>query len=271
MEGVESKLERLAGTTPLSDHEQKEGISKLTQMMCPRVNTTGTFGMDQRCTSTKVFAELGVTLDIYKSPQVIQKETKGIRGTLRYDKKTMDDYHTYQRHLLKMLSDQGRLSADIICNSEDGYLEKAGKKLSSADFCNTVDEITLDYLKFRTDAPNSTLETFRDVFACCAKIVACREAASLAVANDMMTDKEYRQWRKHMHVIISFATLMLVLEIFSLRTWEVSLIQPYIDRNPKTPANVERNSKERAAFPWRLLYFCLDAMYSLYEIYMYNI
>ena len=135
------------------------------------------------------------------------------------------EYHKKQQDLFKYLKIKFPwLFRGIVIGAYGhniGYLLHGyGPTFLAGTFCDKVDEITKEYiqkLRQSTTEIEREKESLERVVSLCSSIITLRFANDMCTPNDLMEKKEYRQWKEHMWVLISFGALCVILEMLLLR------------------------------------------------------
>ena len=221
--GVTSKLISLFAEDDIPK-DFEEDIKTLKKCFAPRQCTDNPSRLDMRRSSSKIAQQLQVLPGNTTSPLKAQKDTSGKQGVKKFDKQMQESYHKDQGELFKLLLASGKFPGYVGSTSDTGYLQRAnGEQLSPSEFCNALDAVTRKYID--TEASESTVDgmkPFRDdlrtVYDKCEMILMKRQCASLATENDIMLEKEYKQWKNHALVIVSFGALVVALNVLSKKS-----------------------------------------------------
>ena len=150
------------------------------------------------------------------------------RGEQNYNNFLWQTYHEIQHdlfanHLLR-IDELSYLLHGINVNPDEnrkGYLIRAdGVELSSIEFCDVIDEISIFFLqklgglspKQRVIFSNQWGKTLESVYGYCLDILVYRNAMDWSTDNDLMS-RNYNVWKDHVMVMISFSALMAVTEM----------------------------------------------------------
>lgn len=134
--------------------------------------------------------------------------------------------HIKQHHLL---TDTLRDKFELVCekcgllnvSSHEGFLFSGKRRLGVLEFCNLIDLLTAEIIKdlsklkrenWNTGRPT---EDFNKVFYLCEDILLDRYTAQQTAINNLIDEENYRVWKAHVMVMISFAALMTAAEITS--------------------------------------------------------
>lgn len=98
------------------------------------------------------------------------------------------------------------------------YLYRNDKKLDITQFLNVIDNITLEYIEqlsvIQEKKPDHDLQTIAES---CKTIVMARYLNNMNPCTDLMKDNETKLWRNHVAVILSFAALLVILEMMLMK------------------------------------------------------
>ena len=105
--------------------------------------------------------------------------------------------------------------------SRGGLLFFGERRLEAIEVCNFIDLLTAEIIKdlsklkrenWNTEGPTAD---FKKVFDLCEDILLDRYTAHQAANNDLIDEENYRVWKAHVMVMISFAALMTAAEMTS--------------------------------------------------------
>lgn len=205
-----------------------EVIPQLVKNVGMRQNKGNTAKVDGRRASNDTYVQDCVLPADGVSPLRAKEDSSGKRGTQRHDRITVESYHDLQFELFDKLKRNGRLSADISC-TKTGWLMRDNTALSTPEFCQVLDGITIGYAQYintvgeESETPPS-LTTRREicedqqpVFNLCKKILLRRISNDWQTANDLNTDVGMNQWQTHKSIIVSFAALLATLQTLALK------------------------------------------------------
>ena len=134
--------------------------------------------------------------------------------------------HIKQHHLL---TDALRDKFELVCekcgllkvSSHEGFLFSGKRRFGVLEFCNLIDLLTAEIIKdlsklkrenWNTGKPT---EDFNKVFYLCEDILLDRYTAQQTAINNLIDEENYRAWKAHVMVMISFAALMTAAEMTS--------------------------------------------------------
>lgn len=212
--------------------KKKQSINRVVTDTALRRNKTKPHNLDQRCKSPRKYKEKGFL--------------KGTTGTLEENLKTDIDYrkeyHDAQHELFETLS--GRFPELFSTHvkelqDEKGYwfLYHYDKKLkkwqpfTTTKFSHFIDKITLKYIKelkgldVKTLTP-SGINELQTIAESCQTIVMGRYLADMICETDFMKVEEAKLWTNHVHVFLSFAALLVILEMWKLKLFPKSKKRP---------------------------------------------
>lgn len=213
----------------------QESVQALKQMMALRPTIGDPHQLDQRCTSSIVFALNAITTDQKSAPQKTEKETSRIQGVTKCHTEVWKSYHGDQLKLFQELNRQRRTPPSISCSVESLLLRDEGAtraELSTSAFCDTLDEFTLAYLRL-LNYPGSfgrrqDLVDLWKVFYLCIQILMRRLFVTFAVENDLLNTDGHKQWKEHVWIIASFGALVVCLDMISKKFSRCSFIKYFL-------------------------------------------
>ena len=127
----------------------------------------------------------------------------------------------------QLLTDALRDTFEHVCEkygilnvrSHEGFLFFGKRRLEALEVCNLIDLLTADIIKDLSklkrenwNAGRPTVD-FKKVFDLCEDILLDRYTAHQAANNDLIDEENYRVWKAHVMVMISFAALMTAAEM----------------------------------------------------------
>lgn len=149
----------------------------------------------------------------------------GTKGTLEANLIPGHDYykrcHDEQYKLFKELSTRFPFLTNVEQRKDERerwFLYRNDEKLTTTQFLDVIDEITLEYIKqlsgIEEKKPDHDLQTIAEF---CKTIVMARYLNNMNLHTDLMKDNETELWRNHVKVILSFAALLVILEMMKLK------------------------------------------------------
>ena len=170
--------------------------------------------LDQRCKSPTKYKEKGLLT--------------GTTGTLEenlipghdYHKTCHDEQYKLFNELSKIFRETGFLTNVEQRKDERGrwFLYRNDEKLTTTQFLDVIDEITLEYIKqlsgIKEKKPDHDLQTIAES---CKTIVMARYLNNMNPRTDLMKGNETESWRNNVAVILSFAALLVILEMMKLK------------------------------------------------------
>ena len=134
--------------------------------------------------------------------------------------------HIKQHELLTdALRDQFELVREkygiLNVTSHGGLLFFGERRLEALEVCNFIDLLTAEILKDLSNLKRENWKAgrptvdFKKVFDLCEDILLDRYTAHQAANNDLIDEENYRVWKAHVMVMISFAALMTAAEMTS--------------------------------------------------------
>ena len=204
---IENKVRAICNG-PLTPKVNK-ALEKVNQMLCRRTNQTDPSKSDARYRKANEFYQLaGATPDQVSSPKSISQQNVGFVG------EATKSYHTEQDLLFDSLKEVNKLDKNL--SWFDGSLKRDGVPLSAEEFCNILDEVSLQYLEenVETDSITGLVETGKDlrkILGHCESILADRIFGGGVIEDDILSPGGYGKWNKYMNTIASVAALTVFL------------------------------------------------------------
>lgn len=209
---------------------KKKSVEKVRKTVCIRENRTNDH-LDQRNTlSISEHVSHGTLSNLETTPVRDKQDTGGQQGTQRSDRRIQKQYHNTQHDLFssdsvlsqkcKSLFPQIKLKE----NKKGSFFHRdTENKLTTVEYCNVIDEITTDYIRadLRELSYCSTNHNYdqamREDYDHCKEILIGRVALDWAIDNNLMVEDGYEQWRRHILVEMSYAALLVVLDMILSR------------------------------------------------------
>lgn len=225
---LKSKMEKLLVDTAhlVQNSMITKSIDDVKKRCCIRENITGSGQLDGRRSPANagMHNEGLIPTDQLSSPSSIQRQPRG-QGAQNPSTAVRSGYHVDQCSLFLELQRQNKLDSNF---DPSGYLSEAnGQHCTTEGMCNILDGITRTYIEEFKDLPNSAAsgysqtsiqrdrESIRNIFDFCISVVRGRIYQDWAVENDIMSEDGYKQWREHVWVLMSFAALLVMIDVLS--------------------------------------------------------
>ena len=225
---LKQKVEQLLKTANLQGSKKTlkpDAIKKVEQLYMKKNRTCK--GMDNRRKSVKMNIDAGYLRHPKDTPMDYNKDSGGRQGEQKKQKEWHKGYHERQYKLCTgPLGQKFQTLFPTISISDDetkqGYLfhstENGEERLTTIEFCNVIDGVTNDLVKNlsalteKKQLPDASLD-FKEVSELCEAIVSGRNNVDWVVYNDLMKEEDWKNWRDHVMVVISFGALMVVTEM----------------------------------------------------------
>lgn len=208
---IESKLSAILDGNDL-DAKLQAVIKNEVRVLKLRTNS-GDENLDQRQSTGAIQRHLvsGTILDQLTSPQRAASQHEG------YAEEQRKAYHDEQAKLFSLLKGYNTAFDDL--DVSDVILKRAdGTKLTFAEFCNTLDEITKTFL-LDTDIQDGSItsgtqdrQNISKLYHSCFTVAAGRLVVSSTFDDDILDRTSYEIWVKHVEMIASFAALAVALQ-----------------------------------------------------------
>jgi len=169
-------------------------------------------------------------VDNLPSPEKLQRASSGMRGVKKMSKKLGLFIHSEQEVIFPLLKELLNLLKPLkLCQFTEPPVYDKTK--STEEFCISIDFYTSAVIKFcvhylnnpRPFPSNDCLLLLGYVLQLSLMIVAGRNVADWATPNDLLNEKDWRNWKNHLIVMISFAALLtalLMLAKLCKRKWK---------------------------------------------------
>ena len=201
---IESKVEAIARGNKI-DQDVREAIEEIAKLLVLRVNK-GNKNVDQRQTkSIAHHQEAGTIPDSTTSPQRAASQDE----TYVSDQKKA--YHSEQDILFSLLIDRRAVNGS-------NQKTKDGTQLTHVEMCNTLDEAT-EYFLLRCQLSSDSVTSgtddrkeIRKIYDSCITVVTKRKAVSETFDDNILDEKAYKKWAKHVKMIASFGALAVALK-----------------------------------------------------------
>ncbi|CAG2248354.1 unnamed protein product [Mytilus edulis] len=145
------------------------------------------------------------------SPNKLKTDTSNRPGVMRFDNNLKKDYHKAQETFFRSLDALDLLALPADITVEGGYLKRNASMITTAEFCDVVDDVTEMFVKrYSHDLIPVENIHMQAVYESCERICIERLLMDMAIPNDMLDSKNYERWRTHVLVFSSFAALLYV-------------------------------------------------------------
>lgn len=206
---LSSKVRAIFGCGPI-DELMMTAIKEVTQSLAIRTNQDES--VDQRgSVANENYRLQSATPDQNTSPN-----------------KAASQNPTYVPDQKKALSDEQEMLFSLLIQDEavddtnleilHGNLKRGGIKLKHIELCNVLDEATKCYLETNTPLNQSISslrhdgEKIQKLNDYCLAVVTRRKAISETFDDNILDEKAYKKWAKHVEIIASFGTLLVSLK-----------------------------------------------------------
>lgn len=172
---------------------------------------------DKRCRSTIEAQQHGS--DAFSGTNTSPKKTEQNQpGTKNL---WQEDLKNKQQKLFELMLKEGLLADVKIVKSEKGNLkwDDTQKYLSAVELCNTLDKVAMILAK--TKVNKSKHDRYTDMEGDCTTILYKRIFVANAYDDDILTERGYKEWRKHLWMIASFGALLIGLKILLIKPVKV--------------------------------------------------
>ncbi|XP_052080472.1 uncharacterized protein LOC127718467 [Mytilus californianus] len=193
------------------DEPKMKVIKHIVKETVLRENVTGQGKLDKRRSSIYRLFEKSLIPNESDSPNKLKTDTSKQPGVTRFDNNLKKDYHKAQNIFFRSLDAMNLLVLPIDINVDGGYLKRNARMITTAEFCDVVDDVTEMFVKrySRDLIPVENIH-MQAVYESCERICIERLLMNMAIHNDMLDFKSYEKWRTHVLVYSSFAALLYV-------------------------------------------------------------
>ena len=208
----EEKVQAILRAGERRPDEVNKSLNEVLPKILRQDNITDQSRSDGRCTiSNTEFQLLGALSNQFTSPTGEQNENPS------FFRDTVKARLLAQSKLFDLLKSDLKLGDEFTWNN--GILHKKGKSLATEEFCNTIDEVTLAFLKevkvtddkFATTKQNRG-EELNPMIACVKEIVINQAVAASVLEVDILSDDGYTIWKERLNEHASFTALWVVME-----------------------------------------------------------
>ena len=206
----EEKVKAILCAGDRRPNEVDKSLKEVLPKILRQDNITDQSRSDGRCTiANNEFQLLGALSNQFTSPTGEQNENPSFFHI------TCKAFLLAQSNLFDLLKSDLKLGDEFSWN--DGILHEKGESLATEEFCNTIDEVTLAFLKEEKPENSLTAKQNRGkelnaMIACVEEIVTNRAVAASVLEVDILSDDEYTIWKQHLNAHASFTALWIVME-----------------------------------------------------------
>ena len=174
-----------------------------------------------------------------ETPMHMKESTSGQRGVTRFDRAQIKLYHNRQHDLFfreDLLGTTHRNLFPRVLLNEDlkGYFFDAdGIKFNTEEACAVIDGFTCEYTRFIRDGrvpPGEWgLQNIAGIRLQCVLILMGRMIVGWVTENDLQTTKGKEEWEKHVEIEMSYAALVVVLDLIrELKGFDFTMKDPIL-------------------------------------------
>ena len=188
--------------------------------------TTG--NQDKRRKSTKIFQNVGITPaptdQDQNTPSPSKTEREGLYEGLipseNYKEDLIKEEKESQDELFRKLSSDGKLDQNLSIPG-GGLLQRNNTNLTAVELCTQLDSVARSYAAESIDAVQGHLEArqirneqLKPIIDSCFRVTLMRISLMSLHGDDILSVNDYDEWKKHVCLIASFATLTIALGLF---------------------------------------------------------
>lgn len=193
------------------DEPNMKVIKHVVKQTVLREKVTGEGKLDRRRSSIYRLFEKSLIPNELDSPNKLKTDTSNRPGVMRFDNNLKKDYHKAQETFFRSLDALDLLALPADITVEGGYLKRNASMITTAEFCDVVDDVTEMFVKrYSHDLIPVENIHMQAVYESCERICIERLLMDMAIPNDMLDSKNYERWRTHVLVFSSFAALLYV-------------------------------------------------------------
>lgn len=208
---IDGKVKAIWGADRNLTTEIKKSSEKVQKKLCRGTNLTAPSKSDaRRAEANENYQLTGAAPDLTSSPAKASQDNPNLTADLG------KAYHDDQDILFCLLREDGMLDQGLAWGG--GNLRRGENYLSAVDFCNTLDEATHIFLNEEKVEETNSITTAKEqrekllkMHESCNDIVTARANGGAAIEDDILNENNYRKWKKHVNILVSFAALLVSL------------------------------------------------------------
>ena len=216
------------------DDRVREAVTELKRDVCIRENRTSDT-LDQRSRrAIQNYLDHEILPNQHETPMHLRNSTGGQRGIIRSDRVQIKCYHSEQHELFSKDELLGREFRDLtpsIKNAKDFFFHENGDKFKIEEACRVIDKFTCKFLRYLILLqPNGQVppeewapQNIPQIRSYCKLIILRRSSVDWATPNDLLNNKDYKEWKNHVMIEMSYAALVVVLNIILKKQQSVTL------------------------------------------------
>ena len=206
------------------DDSIKKTVTELKRDICTRENITRP-GLDKRNRrAIQGSVDSGILSNADETQASMMESTGGKRGTTRFGKKHIENYHTEQHELFTKNELLGREFRNLLprIHLKQGrgkigfFFDDEGTKFTVENACRVIDKFTCRFLQYSKNGQDPP-QNIPLVRARCRTILRRRWNVDWAIPNDLSKIGGYTEWKRHVMIGMSYAALVVVLDIMYKR------------------------------------------------------
>lgn len=203
-----------------------ETVKDLRKKVCFRENISKS-GLDQRnVVALRAYVDEQMLPGEVATPMQLREETTGQRGLTRFDRQQVKLYHDRQHSLFsdpELLREKFcDLFPLIVLKEKDPgfFYHQNGVKFTTEDACRVIDKFTSEFIKYLILVQNNgqvppewAPQNIPRIRSLCLLILMGRRIVDWANDNDLLTKNSYEKWKNHVWIEMSYAALVVVLDL----------------------------------------------------------
>lgn len=216
-----------------------EHIRMLREEVCLQENGTSASSDQGDGVARDNYVKHGLLPHPCETPIHMKESTSGQRGVTRFDRVQVELYHNRQHDLFfreDLLGNTCRnLFPRVVLDKEPkgNFFYADGKKFTTEEACAVIDGFTCEYTRFirngRVPPGEWGLQNIAGIRLQCVLILMGRMIVGWATENDLQTTKGKEDWEKHVAIEMSYAALVVVLDLIrEMKNFDFTMKEPIL-------------------------------------------
>ena len=219
------------------DDRVREAVTELKRDVCIRENRTSDT-LDQRSRrAIQNYLDNEILPNQHETPMHLRNSTGGQRNVMRSDRVQIKCYHSEQHELFSKDELLGREFRDLIPSiklnkdKKGFFFHENDVTFKIEEACRVIDKFTCKFLRYlillqpngQVPPEEWALQNIPQIRSCCRLIILRRRSVDWATPNDLLNNKRYDVWKKHVMIEMSYAALVVVLDVILKKQQSVPL------------------------------------------------
>ena len=219
------------------DDRVRKAVTELKRDVCIRENRTSDT-LDQRSRrAIQNYLDHEILPNQHETPMHLRNSTGGQRNVMRSDRVQIKCYHSEQHELFSKDELLGREFRDLIPSiklnkdKKGFFFHENDVTFKIEEACRVIDKFTCKFLRYLILLqPNCQVppeewapQNIPQIRSCCRLIILRRRSVDWATPNDLLNNKRYDVWKKHVMIEMSYAALVVVLDVILKKQQSVAL------------------------------------------------